>query len=334
MPDLCGLYSSYSCSLNESFRFGSARHLGENPEGEWILRITDRIPRNRAGSNPGTLRSWRLTIYGHRDTPAAPPIDKVAPGNGALTVAWSAPTNVGKSSISAYDLRYILSATTDKSDGEWTVTEDVWTSSGGGARERRIDGLLVDTQYDVQVRAVNNDGDGQWSAVESAAASTDKAPFIDSLAPGNGSLGISWSAPTSSELGTVTSYDLRYIRSDVPNRLDASWSELTSIWTAGTLEYSLGSLSNGVSYDVQIRAVTGSDQQPWSSAYPEIPRTTPSAPSGVNIVDSYVSAPGGHTLHVRWDRPSNGGAPITGYEIRYIKSDAIPTRLTITGKSN
>ena len=92
-----------------------------------------------------------------------------------------------------------------------------------------IEGLTVDTQYDVQVRAVNNDGDGQWSAVGSAAASTDKAPFIESLTPGSGSLGISWSAPTSSELGTVTSYDLRYIRSDVPNRLDASWSEPTSI---------------------------------------------------------------------------------------------------------
>ena len=317
-------FSSYSCSLNGSFRFGSARYLGENPEGEWILRITDRI----SGSNPGTLRSWRLTIYGHRDTPAAPTIDKVAPGNGALTVAWSAPTNVGKSSISAYDLRYILSATTDKSDSGWTVTEDVWTSSGGGALEHEIDGLLVDTQYDVQVRAVNNDGDGQWSAVESAAASTDKAPFIESLTPGNGSLSISWSAPTSSELGTVTSYDLRSIRSDVPNKLDANWSELTSIWTAGTLEYTLGSLSNGVSYDLQIRAVTGSDQQPWSSAYPGIPRTTPSAPSGVSTVDSYTSAPGGRTLHVRWNRlvpwdpSSNGGAPITGYEIRYIGSDA------------
>ena len=314
---LCG-FSSYSCSLNGSFRFGSARHLGENPEGEWILRITDRI----SGSNPGTLRSWRLTIYGHRDTPAAPTIDKVAPGNGALTVAWSAPTNVGKSSISAYDLRYILSATTDKSDSGWTLTEDVWTLSGGGALQHKIEGLIVDTQYDVQVRAVSNDGDGQWSAVESAAASTDKAPFIESLTLVNGSLNISWSAPTSSELGTVTSYDLRYIRSDVPNKLDASWQELTFIWTAGSLEYTLFWRPDGVSYDFQIRAVTGSDQQPWSSAHSAIGHTTPSAPSGIDIVDSYVSAPGGHTLHVRWGRPSNGGAAITGYEIRYIRSDA------------
>ena len=85
-----GYFSSlYSCSLNGSFRFGSAKHLGENPEGEWKLRITDR----RSGLTRGTLRSWRLTIYGHRNTPAAPTIDKVAPGNEALTIAWSAPTN-------------------------------------------------------------------------------------------------------------------------------------------------------------------------------------------------------------------------------------------------
>ena len=69
--------SSYSCSLNGSFRFGTAKHLGENPEGEWTLRVTDRI----SGSSRGTLRSWRLTIYGHRYTPAAPTIDKVAPRN-------------------------------------------------------------------------------------------------------------------------------------------------------------------------------------------------------------------------------------------------------------
>ncbi len=46
--------------LNGSFRFGSARHLGENPNGVWQLRITDRIP-----SFGGTLESWSITVYGH-----------------------------------------------------------------------------------------------------------------------------------------------------------------------------------------------------------------------------------------------------------------------------
>ena len=46
--------------LNGSFRFGSARHLGEDPSGEWQLRVTDRVP-----GFSGTLDSWTITVYGH-----------------------------------------------------------------------------------------------------------------------------------------------------------------------------------------------------------------------------------------------------------------------------
>ena len=46
--------------LNGSFRFGSARHLGEDPNGVWQLRVTDRIP-----YFGGTLESWGITVYGH-----------------------------------------------------------------------------------------------------------------------------------------------------------------------------------------------------------------------------------------------------------------------------
>ncbi len=46
--------------LNGSFRFGSARHLGENPNGAWQLWVTDRIP-----SHGGILESWSITVYGH-----------------------------------------------------------------------------------------------------------------------------------------------------------------------------------------------------------------------------------------------------------------------------
>ena len=46
--------------LNGSFRFGSARHLGEDPNGDWQLRVTDRVP-----GFSGTLDSWSITVYGH-----------------------------------------------------------------------------------------------------------------------------------------------------------------------------------------------------------------------------------------------------------------------------
>ena len=42
------------------YRFGSAKHLGEDPNGVWTLRITDRF---RLGI--GILESWGITVYGH-----------------------------------------------------------------------------------------------------------------------------------------------------------------------------------------------------------------------------------------------------------------------------
>ena len=53
--------------LNGAFRFGSARHLGEDPNGEWKLRLTDTIA--RLG---GTLNSWSIRVYGHSGTPTIP----------------------------------------------------------------------------------------------------------------------------------------------------------------------------------------------------------------------------------------------------------------------
>ena len=43
-----------------SWRFGSARHLGEDPSGIWQLEVADRL-----ASNEGRLESWSLKIYGH-----------------------------------------------------------------------------------------------------------------------------------------------------------------------------------------------------------------------------------------------------------------------------
>ena len=52
--------------LNGTFRFGSARHLGENPKGTWRLRVTDDIP-----IVSGTWDSWSIKVYGHSGTPAS-----------------------------------------------------------------------------------------------------------------------------------------------------------------------------------------------------------------------------------------------------------------------
>ena len=103
--------------------------------------------------------------------PGAPSIEEVTVGTGALAgslvVEWSAPASDGGSAITAYDLRYIESSADETVDSNWTVVGDVWTT-GSGALEYTRAGLTVDTEYDLQLRAVNAVGDGPWSATVTA----------------------------------------------------------------------------------------------------------------------------------------------------------------------
>ena len=72
---------------------------------------------------------------------------------------WSAPTNIDEADITAYDLRYIETAATDKADDKWSVIE----AATSGAVRVVLGGLTNATGYDVQVRAVST-SDGVWSA--------------------------------------------------------------------------------------------------------------------------------------------------------------------------
>ena len=158
---LVGSYESEDpVPLFGEFRFGSAKHLGEDPNGRWTLRVTDHIP-----GLTGTLESWSIKVYGHRLIPAAPTVNTLTPGADFLTVAWSAPGFMRGGNITSYDLRYIPTGADETDDSNWNVIEGVWRT-GGGELTAQITGLAGDTWYNVQVRAVNAAGPGPWSATE------------------------------------------------------------------------------------------------------------------------------------------------------------------------
>ena len=69
--------------LRGTFRFGSARHLGEDPNGVWRLNVSDHIQ-----FVTGTWDSWSIKVYGHSGTP----VDTTACATGgAVTNASSNP---------------------------------------------------------------------------------------------------------------------------------------------------------------------------------------------------------------------------------------------------
>ena len=146
--------------LTESFRFGSARHLGENATGTWTLRVTDEF-----GNDVGTLKSWSLKIYGHGSTAGAPVVTTTAVDR-ALAVDWMAPDDTGDpdAEITSYDVRYAKFS--DMSTSRWTMVRRAWIPARGDLRYV-IRNLVNGTKYDVQVRAVSGEGDGRWSEIAS-----------------------------------------------------------------------------------------------------------------------------------------------------------------------
>ena len=110
--------------------------------------------------------TWSDTKAG---TPAlpAPTTNSVRADDRAVLVSWSALTGTS-TGISAYDVRYIATSADETVDANWTVEVDAW-EKGGGSLAYAVIGLTNGTEYDVQVRAVDEDDvDGAWSATTSA----------------------------------------------------------------------------------------------------------------------------------------------------------------------
>ena len=114
------------------------------------------------------------------------------------------------------------------------------------------------------------------------------------ITPGNYALSITWSAPAEDGGSAITSYDLRYIRSDATDKADDNWTVREDIWSSGLLQYGLNEstgfdLSSGVQYDVQVRAVNAVADSLWSASETGTPRkpqptvTAPSAPASLTV---------------------------------------------------
>ena len=170
----------------------------------------------------------------------------------------------------------------------------------------------------MQVRAANAAGHGQWSDSITATPQTmPTAPAVVSVAAGDGALAIAWTAPADTGGLNIQGYDVRYIPAE-ENSPGATWTEEQDVWTLGSLEHTITGLTNGVRYDLELRAVTSAGDGPWSSTFSGTPRTTPDVPI-VSLI-----TPDGSTLTVAWDAPANtGGSAITSYDLRYIESSAI-----------
>ena len=197
--------------------------------------------------------------------PGAPTIASVAPGVQSLTVEWTAPDDSGGREVTSYDARYIETSADETVDTNWTVAQ-AWTS-GDGDLSHTITGLDSGTQYDVEVRAVNSIGAGDWSATATGTPPTRPgAPTITSVAPGVNDLTVVWTAPADDGGAEVTSYDARYIATSADETMEANWA-VEQAWTTGSgdLSHAITGLDSGTQYDVEVRASNAVGVGDWSA---------------------------------------------------------------------
>ncbi len=114
----------------------------------------------------GSKRRLTSDYYPTSDTVAAiapgKPNELLAtPGNAQVTLDWMEPTSDGGADITGYEYRW--------SEGSTVPDSTAWTAvAGGGVRTVVVTGLVNDTQYAFEVRAVNSAGPGPASGPATA----------------------------------------------------------------------------------------------------------------------------------------------------------------------
>lgn len=234
-------------------------------------------------------------------TPVAVPFPpsglSATPGNVSAALSWTAPTNTGGSAITNYKIYR-----------NGTLLATIGTNTTFTANSLS-NGVL----YTFTVTAVNAVGE---SAVSNSATATPVGvPFPPTGLGGtigNGTVSLSWTAPTNTGGTAITNY-----------RIYRNGTYLAATGGVNTT-FAANTLINGVSYSFTVTAVNAQGESAVSGSIARTPATVPIPPSGLGGVADHMF------VSLTWTAPgNNGGSAITNYEI-YRNG----TLLTTTGGSN
>ena len=209
--------------------------------------------RNAAGNSPWSFSASAITDDADSPSvPGTPAAPEVAGGNQQVAVSWSEPSSNGGGVIAHYQLRHRTGS------GAWTTGSDLAASPTNAT----ITGLAASTAYQVQARAKNSAGYGDWSESGTAttmAATTPGRPAVPSVVGESLQVAVSWSAPSSDGGAAITHYQWRH---RIGSGAWTTGSDLAASPTSATIS----SLAAGTTYKVQVRAKNSVGYGFWSES--------------------------------------------------------------------
>ena len=268
-------------------------------------------------------QTFTLRVTDEREPPGIPEAPTFSGETAdSLTVNWSEPDNTGPA-ITDYDVQYREKGTGGFIDGQHE----------GPGLSLRLDDLEPGTVYEVQLRATNDEGTGNWSESEEGMTVTPLTVQMTSDLPppveGPFTVRFSYSEPVTGFSSNDIESGQNPACSDDQNnpvfcdpgigRLDTVDNRVfTATVTPGT---------NGVAHNYTLTlTVSGgavrssAGNKPNEAATLEVRIAPPGVTAPISTIGLRAS-PGNGQVTLRWNTPANtGGAPIVRYEYRWKES--------------
>ena len=237
--------------------------------------------------------------------PAAPVIGTATAGNATASVSFTAPA-------SAIPLTFTAQAVPVVVGSAPVVTV---ANIADGSVPATVNGLVNGVQYQLQVAASNQFGQGPFSALSNTVipSTVPGAPTAVSatvLSPTSGR--VTWTPPASNGGSAITGYSVRV--------LNAANAQVGALRPAAAGATSLDvTLTTGQAVHFTVTANNLRGAGPASASSNTItPAAAATAPSAPAIGPATVA--GATSATVRWAVPANGGSAITGYSVRVLNA--------------
>jgi len=306
--------------------------LAENTKYYFALKTADEVPNWSGLSNVAEGTTLADT------TPPSQITDLAAgsPTGSSVTLSWTAVGDDGNvGTATGYDVRYSISAITDANwDSATQATGEPTPGAPGTAETFVVPGLAESTPYYFAVKAYDDHTPtpnySPLSNVATATTLADTTPpgAVTNLAAGSPtgtSINLTWTAPgDDGNVGTATSYDIRYAASAITQ---ANWASATQVTgepapaAGGSSEsFTVPGLSPSTTYFFALKTT---DDKGNTSAVSNSPNaTTLDTLLPAAITDLAAANPTANSIQLTWTAPGDDGASGTAaaYDIRYSTS--------------